>query len=468
MPRRKWMAARSAFPSPVPLALWSAILARLPAPNLPNVMVGQNNSVNVGMRRVSSDQVTLRLDHQVNARHQLFGRFLVFNSSQLFPFVPNTFAQNPSAPPGFGTNKNDRGRNFALGLTSVLYPTVINDLRFGYAYFFGTKESQNINSEFLSGLGIIRAPGATNRGIPAINIPGYADMGDSDIFQPQIRKNHTFQFTDDLVWVRGRHTLKSGADLRRLRLFYLVEDFGQGVFSFSDGFGSVTGTAFSDFLIGRPFLSFAQAGNSGGNDRLNYAGFYFSDEFHASRRLTLTAGLREEFYSPPLNADGRASILDPTNAARFIVRNDRGQAQQLLANPLIGTLQQKFGLQFITSGQAGLPPSLILPDWSNWAPRLGFAYDPSGSGKASLRGGIGVFNSLAELDYAAETRLSAPITEFLFGLDLCRFYGPGACGQPFAPPPLSYQLAYRLGNAPPVAISTPPSIRNGYVYEWSL
>jgi hypothetical protein len=448
--------------------LSQAILAREPLPNLPDTSAGENNTLNVGLHRVNMDQFLARLDHQLSPRHQLFGRFLLFNGAQLFPFVPDSFAQNPSAPPGFGTNKNDTGRNLGLGLTSVFLPTLINDFRSGYAYYFGTKKAQNIHSGFLASLGIARAPGTTNDGIPAINVPGYADLGDSDIFQPQIRKNHTFQFTDNLVWVKGRHTWKFGADLRRYRLFYLVEDFGQGLFSFSDGLGSVSGTAFSDFLLGRPFLSYAQAGNSGGNDRLDYFGAYFADEFHATRRLTLSYGLREEFYSPPVNADGRASILDPTDAARFIIRNDRGQAQALLANPLIASLQQQYGLQFVTSQQARLPASLIRPDWSGWAPRLGFAYDLSGTSKRALRGGMGVFNSLGELDYASETRLSAPLTEFLFGLDQCRFDGPGACGQSSAPPVLSYDLAYQLGNSSPVAVSSPPNIRNGYVYEWSL
>jgi len=445
-----------------------AILAKVPLPNLPLAPPGENNDVNVGLRQLDSDQFLARLDHQLTARHQIFGRFLLFNSQQLFPFVPDSFAQNPSAPPGFGTWKDDTGRNLALGLTSAFRPTLINDFRFAYAYYFGTKEAQNIHSDFLESLGIARAPGSTNHGIPAINVPGYADLGDSDIFQPQIRKNHTFQFTDNLVWVKGRHTWKYGGDFRRYRLFYLVEDFGQGLFSFSDGLGSVSGTAFSDFLLGRPFLSFAQAGNSGGNDRLDYFGAYFVDEFHATRRLTLTYGLREEFYSPPTNADGRASILDPSNATRFIVRNDRGQAAALVANPFVQSLQNLYGLSFITSQQAGLPASLIKPDWAGWAPRLGFAYDLTGRGTSSLRGGFGVFNSLGELDYSAETRLSAPLTEFLFGLDLCRFYGPGACGQAFAPPILSYQLAYQLGNQPPDAVSSPPNIRSGYVYEWSL
>src|SRR5271157_4676443 len=445
-----------------------ALLARVPLPNQANAVTGADNSIDTGLHSLRANQFTGRLDHQLNPKEELFGRILVSRDTQTMPFVPDSFANNPPAPPGFGDDVHDSGVNLALGLTSIFRPTFINDFRFGYSYYNGTKEGQNIHSGFLQSLGISRAPGSTNDGIPAIDIPGYADLGDSDIFQPEIRKNHTFQVTDSLVWVKGRHTFKFGGDFRRLRLFYLVEDFGQGVFEFSDGASSSSGTAFSDFLLGRPFLSFAQAGNSGGNDRVNYLGAYFADEFHATRRLALSFGLREEFYSPPVNADGRASILDPSDAARYIVRNDRGQAAGLVASPLVQQLQQSFGLSFLTSQPAGLPASLIRPDWQGWAPRLGFAYDLDGRGATSLRGGVGVFNSLGELDYAAETRLSAPLTEFLFGLDLCRFYGPGACGQPYAPAQLSYTLAYNLGNQAPDAISSPPGIRNGYVYEWSL
>ncbi len=310
-----------------------AILARIPLPNNPGAPSGENNDINVGLRTVTSDQFVARIDHELTPKEQLFGRFLFFNQSQLFPFVPDSFADNPSAPPGFGTNHDDSGRNLALGLTSVFRPTLINDFRFGYAYYYGTKAAQNIHSGLLESQGIVRAPGATNDGIPAIDVPGYADMGDSDIFQPQIRRDNTFQFSDNVVWVKGRNTWKFGADVRRYRLFYLVEDFGQGVFSFSDAASSVSGSAISDFLLGRPFLSYAQAGNSGGNDRVDYFGAYFSDEFRATRRLTLTYGLREEFYSSPTNADGRASILDPSDATRFIVRNDRGQAAALLCGP---------------------------------------------------------------------------------------------------------------------------------------
>lgn len=449
-----------------PLSL--ALLARVPLPNQAGPALGAINSIDTGMHSLSANQFTARLDHALNGKEQLFGRLLVSGDTQTMPFVPDSFANNPPAPPGFGDDVRDSGVNLAMGLTSVFSPKLLNDFRVGYSFFDGTKQGQNIHSGFLQSLGIVRSPGTTNDGIPAIDIPGYADLGDSDIFQPEDRKNHTFQFTDSFVWMKGRHTFQFGGDLRRLRLFYLVEDFGQGVFQFDDGASSVSGTAFTDFLLGRPFLSYAQAGNSGGNDRLDYLGLYFTDEFHVTRRFSLTYGLREEFYTPPVNIDGRASILDPTDAERFIVLNNHGQAAALTSSPFIQQLSSLYGLQFETSEQAGLPDSLIKPDRNNWAPRLGFAYDLTGNHKNVLRGGLGVFNSLMELDYTAETRLSAPLTDLLFGLDLCRFYGPGACGEAFAPPILSYQLGYTLGNQEPTAISSPPGIRNGYVYEWSL
>ena len=366
-----------------------AVLARVPLPNQPNAANGADNSIDNGMHSLIANQFTARLDHQLNPNELLFGRLLFSRDTPTVPFVPDSFANNPPAPPGFGDDVYDNGLNLALGFTSLFRPTLINDFRFGYSYFDGTKQGQNIHSGFLQTLGLTRAPGSTNDGIPAIDVPGYADMGDSDIFQPEDRKNHTFQFTDSLVWVKGRHTFQFGGDLRRLRLFYLVEDFGQGVFQFDDGASSVSGTAFSDFLLGRPFLSYAQAGNCGGNDRLDYLGAYFTDEFHATPRLSLTYGLREEFYTPAVNADGRASILDPADAERFIVLNDHGLAAALTANPLVQQLTSQYGLQFITSQQAGLPNSLIKPDWSGWAPRVGFAYDLTGNGKNAIARRLG-------------------------------------------------------------------------------
>ena len=134
-------------------SLSSALLARVPLPNQGNSPPGANNSIDTGLHNLTSDQFTLRLDHQINPDEQLFGRLLIFRDGQGIPFVPDSFANNPPAPPGFGDNVHDTGRNVALGLTSVFRPTLINDFRFGYSYYRGTKQGQNINSGFLEALG---------------------------------------------------------------------------------------------------------------------------------------------------------------------------------------------------------------------------------------------------------------------------------------------------------------------------
>src|ERR1019366_9410915 len=136
------------------------------------------NSIDTGMHSLSANQFTTRVDHALNDKEQLFGRLLVSRDTQTMPFVPDSFANNPPAPPGFGDNVRDSGVNVATGLTSLFRSTLINDFRFGYSFFDGTKQGQNIHSGFLQTLGITRAPGATNDGIPAIAIPGYADLGD--------------------------------------------------------------------------------------------------------------------------------------------------------------------------------------------------------------------------------------------------------------------------------------------------
>src|SRR5207245_3666155 len=78
-----------------------------------------------------------------------------------------------------------------------------SDLCECYVYYFGTKEAQNIHSNFLQDLGIARAPGSTNRGIPAINVPGYADMGDRDR-KSSCRERECIKGVDEQVYKRVR------------------------------------------------------------------------------------------------------------------------------------------------------------------------------------------------------------------------------------------------------------------------
>lgn len=443
-------------------ALSAAILNLLPLPGQPTG-IGLN-STSVGLRKDTADEFIVRLDHQFTERQQAFARFALQNDFQNLPFVPNGFASNPSAPPGFGDIQNSIGRNLALGLTSTLAPNRVNEFRFGFNKFGGTKESENINNQFIQKLGFQRGGPTINNGIPAISIPGFADIGDSDVFQPIDRFSENFQFVDHLSWVAGHHSQKFGVDYRRIHRRDAVEDFSQGLFLFNDGLASVTGSAFSDFLLGRPYLSFSFVGSSTGWDRSNYMGLFYNDEFHATRRLTVNLGLRYEFNQSPADRFGHQSIANPANSNQFFVRTQNGQLPAAASDPLNQYWATTFGFQFLPASSAGLPPALVNTDYwnlgGNFAPRLGLAWDVAGDGKTVVRSGYGIYNAIGQQDFAIETRQSPPFVSFPFGVDLARFSVPV--------PPLTYQQAFLTGNLAPQFLSTMPDLHNAYVDEWTL
>jgi hypothetical protein len=446
-----------------------AVLDRMPLPNFGTTQPGFNH-LNIGREPTTVDQFTIRGDHRLTEKHQLFGRFTLFESKWTKDFTGNLFQSNPPPPSGFGSMRNDSGRNLAVGLTSVLTPALVNEFRFGYNRFRGVRMHVNYNSGFLDQFVPYRAPGSFVTSMPSFAIgAGFADLGDSDVFQPDIRRSDIFQFVDNVVWTRGRHTLKIGADWRYLKTSRTVEIFSTGVFIFNDGPTAATGNlftgqggfAFADFLLGRPFLSFYMAGNATDNMRLQYLGVYYSGEFRIHPRLTLTYGLREEFYTGPTDQDGEAAILDPAHANRFIVSAPGGRIKpSLLNNPLTQLFIRRYGEQFVTNQQAGLPLSLWRPDYKNWQPRFGLAWDLFGTGKTVLRAGAGIYNGLINLGVTSDIQ-APPVTFNLFGLDLARFAVPGFT-------PLTYEQAFTTGNHPPFPVVYDPNIRNATIYQYSL
>ena len=161
---------------------WLAI----PLPNQANAPPGGNNDINVGLHSVTADQFTARIDHQLNPKEQLFGRFLLFAQQSDHAFRAGL--ASPTIPPrrrASVTTHDDRESTWRWASLPFFGPHSSTISASDISYYDGTKQGQNIHSGFLQSLGITRAPGATNDGIPAIDVPGYADMGDSDIFQPE-------------------------------------------------------------------------------------------------------------------------------------------------------------------------------------------------------------------------------------------------------------------------------------------
>jgi hypothetical protein len=180
----------------------------------------------------------------------------------------------------------------------------------------------------------------------------------------------------------GTHTLQFGTNLHYNQINERNYDCYDGCFGFN---GSETGFDFADFLIGAP-NSFVQASQQLLDSRSKYYGFYAQDSWRASRNLTLNFGLRWEASTP---------WYDTQNKLETVVLGEQSQA--FPGAPL--------GL--VVPGDPGIPRTLGPTKYTNFAPRIGFAYAPEasdgflgkilgGAGKTSIRAGYGIFYSSIE------------------------------------------------------------------------
>lgn len=437
----------------------AAILARTPLPNIPGALPGENNNVNEDTRRADTDQGTARVDYQVNNNNRLFGRFTAFRSNQLVPFTRNTIAFNPQAPAGFGSNYNDSSQNLGFGLTTILTPTLVSDFRIGFNFLDSTRNQVNSNLGFLDSLSIPRAGSTLNLGVPNMSIPGFASLGDPDIL-PISRNDKSLYVSDAISWTRGKHTLQFGAEFQRSYYQLGTNIFSQGLFTFSDGIASATGSAWSDFLLNRPFLGLVGLGIDESEQSSNYFGAYVSDSYRATRKLTLSLGLRYDVSQPPRATDGRAQMFDPVTG-NFVVMTSGGQLPEEVNTPLMQFYQAAFGTTFVTAEQAGFPSQLTETDWKNVAPRVGLAYDISGNGRTVVRAAYGIYTAIREL-YTTGGQIAAapPFYSTATELDLARF------GVPV--PPASYEEAFLGGNLAPGGDSPTPGSFDGYVQKYTL
>jgi hypothetical protein len=256
---------------------------------------------------------------------------------------------------------------------------------------------------------------------PDVSIAGFTgyDVGD------RIRNlNSTFQFRDDFSKVAGSHTLKFGAQITRSRKDQNNSGNNEnGTVTFNTSAKNTTKNVIADVLLGN-FRSYTEGQqDTAWFARFNQLEFYAQDSWRVSRKLSLELGLRYNIIQPIYSALGNFTTFQPwrydRSKAPLIDPKDGGLLTA--GDPTNGIVIFGSGFPEAANGRipqasdsslgrlfAGLPRGGVPTDYKNFGPRLGFAYDPAGDGKTSVRGGFGVFYDLMRTDYLRPTSANPP------------------------------------------------------------
>src|ERR1700730_13866521 len=251
----------------------------------------------------------------------------------------------------------------------------------------------------------------TDGGFPSINFSngtGFMPIGRDHVGNTL---STTKQITDNLTYIRGKHTFRTGADYRWVR--FAVPEIetpsdDYGLFTFN---GALTGNTFGDFLQGLPDTAyFAVTGprnNAGGPEM----GLYGQDEWQVNSRLTVNAGLRWEWLPPFVDQHGIQANFDPIRNT-VIVNN---VLYRTLGGPVPAFLQSFNACNaappgfsapadagyvpsaslpctaVVSNGQEGVPAGLRQTYRRNFDPRVSIAFRPFRDNKTVFRAGFGIF-----------------------------------------------------------------------------
>jgi len=381
----------------VPASQINAVSAKLipsvfPTPTSSETALTSPNLVTSFPGTYSNDGFDGRMDHNFSANHHIWARVTQKSIASVGTdaALGAGGAGDTTYNPLMGSFSTDSDlTNIAASYNWIIKPNLINELRFGYtrANFTFLYPQAAQGDSIVQNAGIQGLPGPPKNGLGGVPVFYIGDImgGETNPYgHPRVNKNATTEIGDNLSWVRGPHTIKVGAELRRLSYldnitFNLGDEYGDYFYNGSDAQG------FATFLQGRVDDAVqAQNGPNGKPFGYHYGGFA-QDEWRVRPNFTLTVGMRYEVNTPFDDATHQLGNFD-TNVpgGELVIQNE----ETGLINPLwrgaVGNTP------FVTASQVGWPDTLRATYWGNIQPRLGLAWGPDS--KTSIRASAGLYS----------------------------------------------------------------------------
>ena len=428
----------------------AALLAKnpWPTPNLPGSCItdgkdGQGPSVpsNISLATPFSNRVDsaiVKIDHNINEKNLLTGRYYIGDSLQSFPLA----LVGGGLVPGYNTSTPTRVQLVSISYVSTITPSVVSEARLGWNRFaegfFPQDRSFDPTSIGLDTIGSGTANATPyNFGLPKISISGLAPIG-ADNGDPRQRVDTNWHYIDNISWKHGKHDIRFGYEFRRTSISQMFNRGFRGTLNFSNQIdqttGLVTETALQEFLAGTPTGGSQRQGNTNRNTFENSHAGYIQDSYRWKKNVTLNFGLRYDYFGIMQEKHGNFTNVDTTTGLGVLV----GQAR------------------------------LYQPDYNNWGPRVSVAWDLTGQGKTVVRAGYGIFYDAFSQDM------------FMGHLPFNSGFDPGPAYSGFGPNPISsanvnpgpFAAGFPVYNtfASPMgdAFGVDPHIRTPYMQNFNL
>lgn len=388
----------------------------------------------------NEDQGIGRLDYVQNEKHNMFLRYFhtVYTAPAFF---------DPTNVLVTGTAGNDEGVHAAtFGDSYAISPTTVNSF---HATFTRRTDYRGPNTNFFNAnaLGINMTTFVKDDFRLSVSNGGF-NVGCGTCSPGHFNVN-TYQFSDDIDLIRGKHHISLGVDFIRTQNNILVGYLQNGSFAFN---GSATGDPILDFLTGT-MSGFSQSLPQQPATRMTIPALYVQDIFKLNSKLTINGGIRWEPMFWPYDNNKRGSTF---SMAAFLAN----EHSVVYPNGPAGTF-------FI--GDSGIPRSFANNRLGLISPRLGLAFDPGGNGKQVVRAGVAMMYDAGML-YTAQRVASNP--PFVNEIDLLGSAAGGfsdpwntgyhySGGNPF-PPTLGYFPQYALN------IDLPVNLKPTTLYQWNF
>lgn len=331
------------------------LLAFIPRSNFVD-SAGSSRFVGSTKAVADSDVFSIDISHKLSDNDLLHGFYVYQDGARSEPTLQGTTV------PGFGDIRAGIRQLLTVNETHIFNQNVVNTARFGFnrISFNATAFAELNPTEFGINVGIDQPIG-----IPQINIPGGFNFGGPGRV-PQGRVDNTFVFADTVNYLKGPHSLKFGGEYRIFQNSNSLLDTGLVNFPTVAAFLAGNANSFSITL-----------GEFTNNIRQDSVGMFVRDSFRVRSNLTLDLGFRYDIHTVPTEKSDRFVVFDPQTASLLRIGRDIDQPYR--------------------------------SDFNNIQPRVGFAWDPFGKGRTSIRAAYAIMVEQVTTNVVANTSVNPPL-----------------------------------------------------------